>query len=81
MITIDLTHLHVIVTLLFLLLMFLGNRFGDSEKSTAWMFFLIPLAIFLYVIYWTVILFGNIAFIAFGILILWGIIKQIRENR
>lgn len=56
MITIDLYNPHVIVTLIAIVLMILASAYGDSEKSTAWMFFLGPLAFFALLIYWLFVL-------------------------
>lgn len=55
MITIDLYNPHVIVTLI-AILMILASVYGDSSKSTAWMFFLGPLAFFALLIYWLFVL-------------------------
>ena len=56
MITIDLYNPHVIVTLIAIILMIVASVYGDSEKSTAWMFFLGPIAFFLLLIYWLFVL-------------------------
>jgi FtsH-binding integral membrane protein len=56
MITIDLYNPHVIVTFIAIVLMILASVYGDSEKSTAWMFFLGPLAFFALLIYWLFVL-------------------------
>jgi len=56
MITIDLFSPHTIVTLIAIILMILASVYGDSGKSTAWMFFLGPLAFFALLIYWLFVL-------------------------
>lgn len=56
MITIDFLNPHVLVTLFAILVMIVAFVFGDSSKSTAWMFFLGPIALFSLVIYWAVVL-------------------------
>ena len=56
MITINLYSPHVIVTLIAIIIMILSSIYGDSEKSTAWMFFLGPLAFFALLIYWLFVL-------------------------
>ena len=50
--TISLTNSDIIVTLISLLLIILANKFGDSSKKTAWMFFLGPIGLFIFIIYW-----------------------------
>lgn len=42
----------ILVTALSFLLVYLADKFGDSEKKTAWMFFLGPIGVFTLVIYW-----------------------------
>ncbi len=56
MITINLFNPHTIVTLIAIVLMIIASVYGDSEKSTAWMFFLGPIAFFLLLIYWLFVL-------------------------
>jgi hypothetical protein len=48
----NLTTSEIIVTLFCLLLIILANKFGDSSKNTAWMFFLGPIGLFIFVVYW-----------------------------
>jgi len=56
MITIDLYNPHLIVTVIAIILMIIASVYGDSEKSTAWMFFLGPIAFFALLIYWLFVL-------------------------
>jgi apolipoprotein N-acyltransferase len=48
----------VIVTIICLLLVYLADKFGDSSKKTAWMFFLGPIGVFTLTIYWLFIFLG-----------------------
>lgn len=52
--TISLTTSEIIVTLFCLLLIILANKYGDSEKKTAWMFFLGPIGLITLVVYWLI---------------------------
>jgi hypothetical protein len=56
MVTIDFLNPHILVTLFAITMMIIAGIFGDSSKSTAWMFFLGPIALFGLVIYWSIIL-------------------------
>ncbi len=51
---IDFTSTPFIVTMICLLLMFIGNRYGDSEKPTAALFFVGILGFFVLIIYWLI---------------------------
>ena len=51
--TISLTTSEIIVTLFCLLLIILA-KYGDSEKKTAWMFFLGPIGLITLVVYWLI---------------------------
>lgn len=80
MITIDLYNPHLIVTVIAIILMIIASVYGDSEKSTAWMFFLGPLAFFALLIYWLFVL-TNI-WVSGTIVVIFAIsiiIKLIRE--
>lgn len=55
-ITIDLLSTNSIVTISCIVIMILGQIFGDSGKSTGWMFFLIPIAAVVLMLYWLFIL-------------------------
>jgi len=52
--------------------MYISNKFGDSEKSTAWM----PLGIILYAVYWAAVLFGYYSFIILAVWIASLIIRE-----
>jgi hypothetical protein len=51
---ISLTTSEIIVTLFCLLLILLSNKFGDSSKKTAWMFFFGPIGLITLVVYWLI---------------------------
>ena len=40
----------IIITIIVIIMLIAGFLFGDSEKKTAWMIFLLPLSILIYVI-------------------------------
>jgi hypothetical protein len=48
---------NIAVTLFCVILVHLADRFGDSSKPTAWMFFLGPIGLFGLVIFWAIRLF------------------------
>ena len=48
----SLTTSDIIISLFCLLLIILANKFGDSSKNTAWMFFLYPIGLFTLIVYW-----------------------------
>jgi hypothetical protein len=52
--TINLTASETIVTLLCLLLILLANKYGDSSKKTAPLFFLGPISFITLVVYWLI---------------------------
>lgn len=78
-VSIDLMHPHVLVTIAMIFLLYLSIKFGDSEKSTAWMFFLAPIGLVFYGIYWVSVLVGVWIWLIIAVLIIIAIIKSWRE--
>lgn len=78
-VSVDLTHPHVIVTIAMIFLLYLSIKFGDSEKSTAWMFFLAPIGLFLYGLYWVSVLVGAWVWLIIAAFIIVAIIKSWKE--
>jgi len=62
MVTVDINFYspHVIFVIVLIISLYLSSRYGDSEKKTAWMFFLPIIPIVGYVIYWVVKIIGFI---------------------
>jgi hypothetical protein len=51
---ITLTNEEIIIPLCCLAIIYLAFKFGDSEKSTAWMFFLGQIAFITLIVYWLI---------------------------
>jgi hypothetical protein len=45
---------NLIFTSIFIFLVYLADKFGDSSKSTSWMFFLGPIGVFGLTIFWLI---------------------------
>ena len=44
--------INIAVTLFCVLLVYLADTFGDSKKTTSWMFFLGPIGIYGLIVFW-----------------------------
>ena len=80
-ITIDLLSTNSIVTILCILTMIIGFIFGDSGKSTGWMFFLIPFGFIIMFMYWLYILAYPVFYAMLCLWVFISIIAIIKNNK